>query len=199
VTRRLRQQRDEGFSLVEMLVTLVLLGVVSGLVMTMVIQASKTAARQNDQTYTLTAAKVALERITRDIRGANSLTTTDPREVAFVTRTTTTRKATRVYVRTTGTATELLQRDTTTDINTGAAISDSTKVIVGGMQVGQSDAVFTYYAGDYYGEGDTRTVALSPATPASTRTIGVRVRLYRKYSAPPFDLYQVVSIRNLEA
>jgi len=193
-----RQQRDSGFSLVEMLVVVMLLGVISAMVMTMVIQATKTAAKQENQTHTLSSAKVALERITREIRGANSLVTTTPQEVAFVTRTTTQRTATRILVRTTGTAKDLVQMDAVTDIATGAAISSGTTVILGGLAGGNSEAVFTYYAGDYYGEGHPQTVALSPPSPATARTIGVRVRLDRDFGAPSFDLYQVVSIRNLE-
>jgi prepilin-type N-terminal cleavage/methylation domain-containing protein len=198
--KRLRERRDDaGFTLAEMLVVIVLVGIVGRIVMSVTITSMKTASRQEDHTRTLNAAKVALERMTREIRGANSLTATDEREVAFVTRTGGVRRATRIYARLSGSNTELVQQDVRTDLATGAALGTTERVVLGGLAVGRSEAVFTYYAGDYYGEGDASTVALSPATPGAARTIGVRVRLLRGYGAAPLELYQVVSVRNLES
>ena len=198
-TFRDRRRDQAGFTLVEMLVVLMLVGVVGSVVMSVTVQAMRTASRQEDQTRTLTAAKVGLERMTRELRGANSLITTGAREVAFVTRTGGVRRQTRIFARTTATGTELVQEDQLSDPTTGVPTSTSTRVVLGGLAVGRSEALFTYYAGDYYGEGDPRTSALNPPTPGATRTVGIRVRLLRAHGAAPLELYQVVSVRNLEA
>lgn len=198
MSRFRRAREDAGFTLVELLVVLMLVGAVSSIVMSVTITAMRTASRQEDHTRTLTAAKVGLERITREIRSANSLTTTDSREIAFVTRANNVRTATRIYARVVGSTTELVQEQVKSDLTTGAALGTTTRVVLGGLAVGRSEALFTYYAGDYYGEGATGTVALSPATPGSARTVGIRVRLIRQNGAAPLELYQVVSVRNLE-
>ena len=196
---RVRRDRDDaGFTLAELLVVLMLVGAVGSILMSITITSFKAASRQDDQTRTLTAAKVALERITREIRSANSLTTTNNREVAFVTRANNVRTATRIYARVSGSSTELVQDQAKSDLTTGASLGSTSRVVLGGLAVGRSEALFTYYAGDYYGEGAAGTVALSPATPGSARTIGIRVRLIRQNGVPPLELYQVVSVRNLE-
>ena len=200
MNRRRGSLADErGFTLVETLVVMLLLAIIGTILTSSMIQAMRTASKQEDQTRTLNAAKVALERLTRELRGANSLVTTTAQEVAFVTRTEGVRRETRILARVTATGTELVQLDETSDLTTGAALGSKEKVLLGGLATGRSEAVFTYYAGDYYGEGDPRTLALNPATPGAARTIGVRVRVLRAHGAAPLELYQVVSVRNLEA
>lgn len=195
---RRRPSQDYGFTLVEMLVVMMLLAIVGSIIMSITITSMKTAAKQEDQTRTLSASKVALERVTREIRSANSMTVSQPREVAFVTRADGVRRETRIFVREVGAATELVQSESTSDLTTGAAIGTSEQIVLGGLAHGSSEAVFRYYAGDYYGENDPQTVELLPAAPGDVRTVGVRVRLHRGYGASPIELYQLVSIRNLE-
>jgi type II secretory pathway pseudopilin PulG len=73
--RRLRahQAKDSGISLVEMLVTMILLAVVSTLVTSAVVNAAQGLTHTDDETTGLSDAKVILERMARDAREARSL------------------------------------------------------------------------------------------------------------------------------
>lgn len=71
--RRARLGRgDDGVSLVELLVTMLLLGVVSSLVVTAVVQASRILIHTDDEEKGLQDAKVILDRLGRDVREARA-------------------------------------------------------------------------------------------------------------------------------
>jgi type II secretory pathway pseudopilin PulG len=73
--RRVRAHRatDAGITLVELLVTMILLAVVSTLVTSAVINAAQGLTHADDETTGLSDAKVILERMARDAREARSL------------------------------------------------------------------------------------------------------------------------------
>ncbi|MCH9816083.1 MAG: type II secretion system GspH family protein [Actinomycetia bacterium] len=60
--------QDAGFTLVELLVAMIIIGVVSGLVVTAMTQASQTFIRADDETRGLADAKAVLDLVARDIR-----------------------------------------------------------------------------------------------------------------------------------
>jgi prepilin-type N-terminal cleavage/methylation domain-containing protein len=62
--------QDDGFTLVEVLVVLMLLGVVSTMIMSITIGATRAAVVRRTRRGPSTQSKVAMERMTRDIRGA---------------------------------------------------------------------------------------------------------------------------------
>ena len=70
--RRLRAD-DSGMTLIELLVTMILLGVVSTLVVTAVTQAGRILTHTDDEATGLADAKVILDRLGRDIREARSV------------------------------------------------------------------------------------------------------------------------------
>lgn len=192
-------RRDEaGFTLIEVLVAMMLALVIGGIVSQVLITSTRVAAKQVDQTETLNSAKVAMERMTREVRGANSMTTAADRRIQFVATHAGIRTATTLEVVTTGTKTELRQTDQRTDL-AAATTTTTTRTILGGLAVGRSDAVFTYT--------DGAGTPLLPANPApapvtynagDAKTVGIRVLVRRAGSSPPIELYQLVSIRNLE-
>lgn len=196
MSRLRRSDGDQGFSLVELLVVITLLGVLGAVLMSITITASKTAARQEDATRTLVTAKVAMERITREIRGANSITSAAPQQLAFVASVRGVRTTTTYKVVTAGSTSEIRAAQVRTNLSTGASTSTDTKVL-GGLAVGRSDIVFTY--------ADGAGVALAPLTaspatyaPGAVKTVGVQINMRRQGNAPPAQLYQLVSIRNFE-
>ena len=69
--RRLRAD-DSGMTLIELLVTMILLGVVSTLVVTAVTQAGRILTHTDDEATGLADAKVILDRLGRDIRESRS-------------------------------------------------------------------------------------------------------------------------------
>ena len=75
---RLRRLHDtEGMTLIEVLITMVLLGAVSTLVVGAVAQTSRVFLRTDEEGQGLADAKVVLDRVTRDIREASRVTCDD--------------------------------------------------------------------------------------------------------------------------
>lgn len=195
--RRNSAGRDRGFTLIEMLVTVTILSVVGAIISNITITSMKTARWQEDKTRTLNQAKTAMERVTREIRGANSMTAASPRALTLVTKTGTIRREVNIAVVTTTAGTELRQTVTRSDAATADPATITTSTVLGGLAVGNSEAVFTY------ADGAGVPLTALPTTPVSyspenVKTIGVRVLLRRQNGAPPTELYQLVSIRNLE-
>jgi prepilin-type N-terminal cleavage/methylation domain-containing protein len=69
----LRPSRDEGLTLVELLVTIVLIAIVGTLVLAAVIRAGKVLVHTEDENKGLQDAKVILERMSRDVREARGV------------------------------------------------------------------------------------------------------------------------------
>lgn len=65
---RVRSARDAGFSLIELLITMILMGVVSALVVAAVAQAGRIVTHTEDEETGLQDAKIILDRVGRDIR-----------------------------------------------------------------------------------------------------------------------------------
>lgn len=74
MSTRLRGRDDRGMTLIELLITMVLLGAVSTLVAGAVAQTSRVFMRTDEEGQGLSDAKVVLDRVTRDIREASRVT-----------------------------------------------------------------------------------------------------------------------------
>jgi prepilin-type N-terminal cleavage/methylation domain-containing protein len=190
-------EQDSGFSLVELLVVIVLLGIVGTVTTAGVVNALRTTRVQTDETGTLESAKVAIERVTREIRGANALVTCQPRTMAFTYTQANVRTAiTFTVTADSANASELTQDKTVTDLASGAATTTHTRVL-GGLAIGASDAVFTYADA-----GGTALAAqsMSPESynPGAVKSVGVKILMRRIGGRPSIQLYQLVSIRNFE-
>jgi prepilin-type N-terminal cleavage/methylation domain-containing protein len=66
-------EKDRGLTLVELLVTIVLMGVVGSLVLAAVVRAGKVLVHTEDENKGLQDAKVILERMSRDVRQARGV------------------------------------------------------------------------------------------------------------------------------
>ncbi|GGB94071.1 PulJ/GspJ family protein [Cellulomonas carbonis] len=71
---RLRREGDRGLTLIELLVTMILLAVVSTLVVTAVAQSVRILGQTDDEALGLSDAKIILDRLGRDIREARAVT-----------------------------------------------------------------------------------------------------------------------------
>lgn len=189
-----RRDAQAGFTLVEMLVTIVLTSIVGAIVTSVMVTSMKTARWQEEETRALGQAKVAMERMTRDVRGANSLTATTPRRVSLVETHDGVRRFTTLEVITSGEISEIRRTEVRRVLATGAETT-TTRQVLGGLAVGRSDAVFTYTDGG----GVQLPQAVDGSYPhGDVRTIGIRVLMKRETSDKKQELYQLVSIRNLE-
>lgn len=73
MTRRIDLKDDRGLSLVEVLITMVLLTIVGSLVTRAVIDSHKVVRITEDQTLGLADVRIAAERLSRDVRDARSV------------------------------------------------------------------------------------------------------------------------------
>lgn len=192
--QRLRRD-DTGFSLVEVLVSIVLASIVGSIVTSVMITSTKTARWQEAETRALGQAKVAMERMTRDVRGANSLTATTPRKISLVETHAGVRSFTTLEVVTDGETSEIRRTQTRRVLATGAETVDVRKVL-GGLAVGRSDAVFSYTDG---GGVPLTAAADGSFAHGDARTITIKVLMRREHSDKLQELSQLVSIRNLES
>lgn len=82
--RGIREMReDEGFTLVELLVVIILLGVIGGITLAASLAAMRTQRQAENRTAQLTAVETALERITKDIRVADPLVAADAQDLTL--------------------------------------------------------------------------------------------------------------------
>jgi prepilin-type N-terminal cleavage/methylation domain-containing protein len=68
---RLRHARDEGFTLIEMLIVIVLVGILGAIVTTAIADSMKTTRQDYNREFSVTQLQTALERISRDLRVAD--------------------------------------------------------------------------------------------------------------------------------
>jgi prepilin-type N-terminal cleavage/methylation domain-containing protein len=194
---RTRGDAQAGFTMIELLVAMLLMSIIGGILTSAMVNSMKVTRVQDDATRTLIDAKVAMERITREIRGANALTVCQPRTMSFTMTTGTTRTAITFTVQAANaTSSEIAEDVTTTDLTTNTSTTTHKKVL-GGLAIGVSDAVFTY--SDAAGNPLTPQ-SMSPESynPGEAKTIGVKVLMRRIHGHPAIQLYQLVSIRNFE-
>jgi Tfp pilus assembly protein PilE len=197
IRRRLAGHAEEGLTLVELLITMILMSIVGGIITASMVNAMKVTRTQDDETRTLTNAKVAMERMTREIRGANALTSCQPRSMSFTMTQNNVRTAiTFVVQAASATSSEIQETKTVTNLVTNTSTTSTTKVL-GGLAIGVSDAVFTY--SDAAGNALTPQ-SLTPESynPGAAKTIGLKVLMRRINGSPSIQLYQLVSIRNFE-
>jgi prepilin-type N-terminal cleavage/methylation domain-containing protein len=76
--RATRGPRDAGLTLIELLVTMVLMGVVGTLIVTAVAQSVRILTHTKDEGTGLSDAKVVMDRVARDIRQARSVECSPP-------------------------------------------------------------------------------------------------------------------------
>jgi prepilin-type N-terminal cleavage/methylation domain-containing protein len=190
--------QDDGFTLVEVLVVLMLLGVVSTMIMSITIGATRAAVRQEDATRTLNQSKVAMERMTRDIRGADSLAVAGHDRIAMVATHDGVRRQVSYAVNLS--SKDIERTEVATNLATNVVTTTSRK-IVGGLALGRSETVFGFLRGDGVKVKDAAADGSFLLTPDQLKTVAsvrVTVSVARASGKPPIQLKQVISIRNLE-
>jgi prepilin-type N-terminal cleavage/methylation domain-containing protein len=190
---------EQGFTLVELLVVTMLLSIVGAIVMSVTVGAMRSAARQEDNVRTLNEAKVAMERMTREIRGANAMVHAGERRLVFSTRFeidggTEIQRTTTLAVVSDGGSSRIVQTEADRVVSTGA-VSTREIVVLGALEMGRSDAVFSYADG----EGQAPDILADGSYAVATiGTVEISVRIRRGFGHKPAQLDQLVSIRNLE-
>ena len=179
MSRRRRGGDERGITLLELLTAMAISALVLGFVTRTVIHAIAVQRRQTAQVAALNAGKLAFERVTRDLRGADPLRVTaldrirlDLREAGGTVRTVT------------------YERDgdrlVATDAGTGA-----TSALVGDLAAGQP--LFLFHLAD--GSSVTGEGTLDPG---AVRAVTVHLQVEPKGAGRVIDLENRVLVRNAE-
>lgn len=176
-----RLHGEAGFTLVESLVAMAISAVLLAFVTGTVVSALKTQHRQTAQVASLNDAKLAFERVTRDIRGADPLQEAAPDRISLDLRLEDTTVRTVTYERVSG-ADSLVA----TEAGTG------TRTLVGNLVSDQP--LFLFHLAD----GSTATGA-SALDLRSVLSITVRLQVEPDGAGRVVDLTNRVVLRNAQA
>jgi prepilin-type N-terminal cleavage/methylation domain-containing protein len=176
-----RLQGEAGFTLLESLVAMALSAVMLAFVTGTVVSALRAQRRQTGEVAALNDAKLAFERVTRDIRGADPLTDAAPDRITLAVRSEGTTVRTVTYERAAG-AHSLVA----TEAATGA------RTLVGNLAPGQP--LFLFHLTD----GSTTTGAPTLDL-RSVVAVTVRLQVAPEAGGPVVDLTNRVTLRNPHA
>ncbi len=177
---RLRRRGEEGATLAELLTVMAVSSVVMAFIAGTIVNALGAQRRQTAQVAALNDAKLAFERVTRDIRAADPLLVAALDRIRLAVRDGGGALRTRTYERR---GTQLV----VTDASTG-----QTRPLVGDLAPDQP--VFLFHLGD----GSTMT-ADGGVDPRAVRSVTVHLRLEPKATGRVVDLENRVLLRNAEA
>jgi prepilin-type N-terminal cleavage/methylation domain-containing protein len=184
--------RDDGVTLIEMLVTMSILVLLMGSVVGTVAAALRTQTRQVQQADALVDAQRAYDRMTREIRQANPVVAADPDSIqvevtdAGVRRSTT---YTLLPAASPGADREIRQTISKTVIATGATTTSTVSLLRG---VHTSTAPFRYYERD-----GTELVGTVDPTRVDRIQVSMSMTLFR--TTRTVDLSTSLSLRNRKA
>ncbi len=172
-----RLEGEDGVTLVELLTVMGVLGVVLAFVTGAVVNAFRSERRQSAQVAALNDAKLAFERVTRDIRAA------DPLQVAALDRITVDVRLADATVRT------VTYQRAGANLVVSDAATGQTRTLVGNLASGQS--LFLFHLAD----GSTAT-GEGPVNPRSVRSVTVRLQVDPPGAGRVVDLANRVVVRN---
>jgi len=198
-----RLRPDEGVSLVEVLIAMLIALAVGGVAMQSVVANLQAQRRLTDQTHVLNDAKMALERMTRDLRGANPLDAAGPATATMSIVRAGQRRTVSYWLCPTGAVcaltaatpagTQLIADERTTDVATGAVVSDPpARVLLSGVAMPAGVGTFRYSRAD----GTALTGTLTPAQLTEVRLVTTRVRLPLRQATVAVDLENQILLRN---
>ena len=179
MTSRRRFGGEHGITLVELLVVMALTAVVLGFVSRTVVHALGVQSRQTAQVAALNDTRVAFERVTRDIRGADPLRVTELDRISLDLRLADTTVRTVTYERD-------ADRLVATDAGTGQS-----RALVGNLAPGQP--LFLFHLAD-----GSAVTGEAPVDPASVRSVTVRLHVENEAAGNVVDLVNQVLVRNAE-
>lgn len=178
---------DDGFTLVEFLVTIVLLSIVMSIAAGSAVHAMKVQRRQVAEVETLARTRIAMESITREARAANPLIVAEPYRLDVQVTRGNLRSVTRYEL----VGDELLMSRSVTDMGTSTTTTSPSRPLLRGLQMDPNEHVFTYTTVD--------GASVEPVPGSDLLTIGrvgITLRLPLEESARPVLLQDIVTVRN---
>lgn len=190
-----RKSEDGGFTLVEMSIVLLILGVIGAIATSSVIQSMKTTDRGQKRVFGLADVQNAVERMSREIRAADPVETSSSSSSVSV-RVHRNGRCQRYTYALVGTelrqTLERLSPDpgVFNECTSVVAGSTVTTVLVRGLTNGSTTPLFTYLA-------DTAPATTAATTPAAVRSVVIDARSGMS-GTTPLQVRTSVQIRNFD-
>lgn len=191
-----RLRREEGFTVVELLVVIVLLGIVMSIATGSVITALQSQRRQVDQTHRLNEAKIAFERVTRDLRAANPLLQAEEDEVRMQITVDDLRRTVTYTLEPSAAGGQLLRlTEQRQDLSTNPAtdLGTTDRVMLDRIMLPAGTPLFAFANS---AEEALPCTAAMPVSAADVWSVTLRLRLEPRESPAPIDLDSTVHLRN---
>jgi prepilin-type N-terminal cleavage/methylation domain-containing protein len=197
-----RVKHDSGMTLIELLVTMMIMGVIGSVVTAGVVSAMQDQRRAQSRLDAISSTQRALERITKDLRAADPLTAADARSVIALVYHGTSCQQRRYYV---NASNQLVQEvakyaaSTTCANRTGAVGAAKSHVLVTTIANTSGQPVFAYQRID-----PAQDALITVATPVTATVVSlvdsvtINVRAGLKHSQQPVVVQTAVDLRNVE-
>jgi prepilin-type N-terminal cleavage/methylation domain-containing protein len=198
---RRRPCGDAGFTLVELLITMVILGIVGAMTVTIVTNTLQTTRAAQERSITITQAQTALERLARDIRTADPLVVAAANDMTLDVYFRGHCERHRWYVDANAQLILSKQSWAPSDrcsTKTGSPGAVTSQVQLGNAGVDNTNLIFRYWRQN----PDTSLTEITPPVPAADRRrvdkVEVTVRGVLARQADPLVLTTSVDLRNVE-
>jgi prepilin-type N-terminal cleavage/methylation domain-containing protein len=199
--RRLRRA-DEGMTLIELVVAMVLLGVVGAVAAAGVLSAFQDQRRERSRLDAISSSQRAFERMAKDVRAADPLVAGDATTLTVLVYHGTSCQQRRYYIN----ASKQLVQDISTYANstscrtkTGVPGTASSHVLAQGVLNDATKPLFSYQRID-----PAQDALVAVTTPVSTTVVGlvnkvtVNLNIGLKFGQQPVTLTNAVDLRNVE-
>lgn len=195
-----RDRDEDGFSLIELLVVIILFGVVSALVSASIIRALQSQQESTSRGTALSELKTAVSRIGREVRGASAVLTAQDGTLSF-TEDDGTKLRTMTYRLVTSAGTTKLTLDETDASYAGASLgSVATRTVIDNLVNTSSVPVFGYLGrgDDSCASGALPVVSTAPNTYDTSCVGSVIVHFQRRpaHSGVAVDFSDIIDLRN---